>query len=83
MDSGEFNSVSEVIAYSMRFCSESLRQKEPVNPILKARNGTVKVSMRVDKFVVDSLHSTGFFERAVMVDQCITFYFKWREGFKN
>ncbi len=83
VESGEFNSVSEVIAYAMRFCSESLRQKESEAPIPKARKDVVKISMRVDNFVADSLDSTGYFERPMMADQCILFYMKWREGFKN
>lgn len=78
----EFGTVSEVIVYAMRFFSENLRLGTLV-VVPKARGELVKVSLRVDVFVLEKIMSTKFLERSVVPDQSLVFYFKWRERFKD
>jgi len=78
----EFGTVSEVIVYAMRFFSENLRLRTIV-PVPQARDELVKVSLRVDVFVLEKIMSTKFLERAMVPDQSLVFYFKWRETFKD
>lgn len=78
----EFGTVSEVIVYAMRFFSENLRLGTLV-PVPKARDKLVKVSLRIDVFVLEKIMSTKFLERSVVPDQSLVFYFNWRERFAD
>ena len=81
--SGEFNSVSEVIGYAMRLYSESLRLKGSCIPATIDRKDIVKVSMRVDVFVLNDILDRGMLERNVIADQSLNYYIVWRSNFKN
>lgn len=82
VDSGEFNSISEVFAYSMRLFSENLRIGSATNHIQINRDDIVKVSFRTDKYVLDRIMSSGF-ERNVIADESISFYLDWRKRFRG
>ena len=81
VDSGEFDNMSDLIRYSMRLFSESLRMIEEPQTKNEVRKDFVKVSLRSDEFVIDSIMGMELYERSTIAEQSLGFYLQWRDRF--
>ena len=83
VESGEFKDMSDLIRYSMRLYSESLRMIDNPIPIYESRKDLMPIHLRVNDFVVDQLLSTEIFDKSSLLDQSVGYYLSWREKFKR
>ena len=81
IDSGEFETMTDFLRYSMRLFSDSIRMTEEPIVIHENRTDTVKISFRADEFVIDNILSTGLMEKSVIAEQSIGYYMAWRDRF--
>lgn len=81
VDSGEFDNMSDLIRYSMRLFSETLRIIDEPETKNEIRRDYVKISLRSDEFVIDSIIGMELYERSTIAEQSLGYYLQWREKF--
>lgn len=84
VESGQFDSVSEVVDYAMRtYYDHLLRNRCEIIAHIPRCGPRTKISFRINNWIFSSLMNTGLFARAELLDYALEHYWSVLDSFSK